>query len=1220
MVSSVFFLGSSRAIVDAMNRYYRIVLAVVAGLVLFPVLIKPEPIESKSPNWTVGEHPRLLATAAEKSAIVSKLTTPGTASAAIWSSFVSSNFKDNSHSYADGAFLYWVTGNATAGMQAVDTAQAWIDSTPAGLTPYGGSFDPSWYYYQDLLLIYDFAYDLLTPTQKTQWRNYIALQGSKCDASSPGYAPGNINTLWMFCEYASAVELEGENVVIDTTDEDVFRSGAANTADKLFYPINDSNFKITDTPGQASPDYTEGVDYIYRFVPGCSARCIDWSPSGGGTREPTPGQHYYVSYTFTPAVATWKSVARSAIEFHLNYQWHDGYYNGGLNPYGNLVAEQLPLFSEILKRDTGVDLSRDPDVKRIVDMYMYSKLPSSPAGVPIRFNTINDTGAWTNYDANAWTYPSPSYDYFYKSWLRPFIAWGTSQYATDAEGYGQKYLWLWANAYRNAGGNILYTPRADWREALWINNTAVTPYVNNPAVPSASWPKARYFRGKEVIYAQTNDWNTPNTQGALMSMVAGNHNYQNEHDQGDAGSFTFFSKNEDWAIDPGYGDGALGNSLVDHNSVGLDGGGYTLSGIYGVANSTSYLGGFAHFDDVALNDDASAMAADLTHAWSLTSTPYVQKDERYVTTINGSKSSYMIVGDDFQKDNGTHSYEWLLHTGLGNTTVIAGNKVTITGARNSATMDVYSLGPVAGTWTKTTSSVGNVGPHPVLKDQALATTNAQFLHVLLPTSVGETKPTVSSTSVANAIVATVTWPDGAVDTIIWRTAAGTITSGSLTTDAQLTVVRTASGQVTGLVALAGRSVMQNGTSLLTVADGTAPVTVTAFGPTATLYATDASKVRLGLPFVTSASLEDGGLSIPVTNDGSVAYINGGLPLGQVRRDHGILYAQDFNDSYTHDLFRYNLIRSPAEQFGIVSGALELRETTYDWPSFSRRDSTVWRRSGLFPTLIPQLEVGNADVSFRYKFNGALGTNAKFRIYLRTVDRNPIDFQTNQDYVRVEMNAVQGGVAQNQVIVGQRVNGSWSTLSDNETLTSSLAPGSAVINDGNWHTVKVSLLGDTVQVFVDGASVVSGTLATTIPTAPTSGYTEWGVTGSTPVLLDDYQVKAIDQTPPVPPTAGDLRINLTGQGTLNLAYAQGSSTDAQSITLYESASPIQPGDNPGSLTVISSDSSLTTLAFNGADRTKYHAVVVHDSSNNLSLLLPLAVDTSPPAAITDLHAL
>lgn len=1181
---------------------------------------------AKNPGWQPGEHPRLIVTAAEKNSIVAKLTTPGTVSSAVWDRFLTNNFRNNPRDYADNAFLYWVTGSQSAGQQAINVAEAWMNDHPAGLEVLSSSFNAAWYNYMDLLLTYDFTADLLTSQQRTNWLNYIALQGAKCDAAGTGYAPGNMNTLWMFCEYASAELLEGENVVITVVDEPHLRGSGA--GDRLNYVINGANFKINDTVNQPTGDYTENADYRYAAVSGCGARCIDWSLSGPGTKEPAVGTQYYVSYTFTPDVAAWKSNGRTAFENHLNYQWHDGYYRGGLNPYGNLVAEMVPFFVEMFKRDIGLDYGRHADLKKIVDMYLYSKLPSTNAGVTRRFNTINDTGDWTNDYGDAWLYPLAKYPE-YRSWLRPFVAWSTAEYANDPAGYDQRYLWLWTQAYRQADGSLKDTPVPDWREALWINDSLATPYLNTVAVPMATWPTTRYFRGQEVIYASTNDWNQPNSNAALMSFIAGNHNYLNEHDQGDSGSFTFFSLGEDWSVDPGYADpdAGTGYRLQDHNAVGIDGHGYATSGVYGVPGASADFGGFAHFDDVALTADASAAAADLTNAWTLTATPYVQRDQRYLAMVNGSQPSYLVIADDIQKDAANHSYEWYMHSGLGNTVTISGPTATITGGRTGAALDLYSLGPETAVITKTDSTVGNIGPrpkawlppdpHPLIQVKASGVPQARFLHLLIPGIAANPKPAITSTVVDGGTQAAVTWPDGTTDTILWRYDGGTITGADgVVSDAKVTIIRRAGGQVTGLIAMAGRSVTQNGTELMAAVDGAATTTVVAFGPTAGVYATDAARLRLGLPFVTAATLEDGGAAVPVWNDGTTAYINGGRPLADLRRGDGVRYRQDFNDRSNRDLFRFNLSKNPTEQFGVASDALELRQTPYEWPSFSRRDSTPWRRSALFPTMIPPLEHGDGIYSFRYRFENAPSGNAAFRVYFRTTDRNPIDWVTNQDYVRVELQAVAGGSAANQVILGQRVNGPWAGPSDNDILTATLPPATVALNDANWHSVIVRLVGDEVRVTVDGAKIIEGSLSS----APAAGYLAWSVVGSTPVLLDDVEVDTIDETAPAPPTAGTLIIHPDGTGALTATFGQGSSTDMSQLKLYESASPIAANTDPATLTSLATTNSPTsTLSISGARQTLYHAMAVQDSSGNRSVLVPLAVDLAPPATVTDLQA-
>lgn len=1185
-------------------------LLVLGTLTIVLVVALPKQTQSKLPTWTTDEHPRLLASPAEKAAIVAKLTTPGTPSYQVWQAFLTSNFSDRSRDYADPAFKYWITGDLTSGNKAITTAESWITYVPSGITPGGSAFNENWYNYLDLILTYDFTYDLIVAQgKKEMFLNYIAMQGVLCDTGNPGYAPGNINLIWAICEYGSAMLLEGENYALDVVDEPVLK-WFGGSAEKLKYLYTNTNIKISDASGSATADYTEGVDFLYRNVAGCAARCIDWSPSGAGTKEPGIGSTYYVSYTFTPDIANWKSTTRTAFEYHLNYQWHDGYYQGGVSPYGNLVTEQLPMAIEMLKRDTGVDYTQNPDIKKIADMYIYSELPSNggAVGVTRRFNTINDSNDWAAGGSDALTYPSPGF-YQYKTWTRPFIDWAMSAYANDSEGYAARYAWLWAHAYRNADGTIRYNPVPDWREALWMNNAALAPYMNTTTLPPAPWPTQRYFRGRELVVARTDTWNQMNNQATYFSFVSGNHNYQNEHDQADSGSFTFFSQNEDWGIDPGY----YANDLMDHNGVGIDGTGFNATG---VPYTLPSWGGSTHFGDVALNAGASVVALDRAPAWTLTATPNVQRDQRFTALVNGTQTPYLVVADDIKKDDSNHSYEWYMHTGPGNTVSINGSKATITGSRTGALLEAYSLGPESSTYTSGSVTVGNLGAHQRLVDTASATTQARFLHLLIPSNGSNPAPTVVRTAVTNGIQAVVTWADGTTDTILWRYAGSTITStDNVVSDARLTIVRRLGSEITGLIVNQGRSVVDNGRALLTAVDGTQPISVSAIGTTATVSASDTATLRLGLPFVTSTTLEDGSVAMPIYNDGAVVYINGGLVLNQVRRNNGQLYHLDFNNGLVGDLFRFNILKLPSEKFSPQSGALELSETIRDWPSFSRRDSTPRRLTGLWPTMIPQHDVGDASYHFRYRFSDMSGGTRDFRLYFRTLDRNPIDWSTNQDYIRLDLNAMQGGAAQNQVTLSQRVNGTWSGIDDNEVVTASLPAVSAAIADTAWHDLTVTLEGATATVVLDGTTIITGTLPQTLGT----GYVQTKVIGSSTVLLDSVEYNVVDHVAPVAPTAGVLNVQHDGNGQYSLTFGHGSSADVATVKLYASADPIEPTTNLAGLSLVAS-SANTAGNLTGVDRTKYHAFGVSDASGNSSLLLPLTIDVTPPATIIDLQAL
>lgn len=1188
--------------------------------------------QADSANWQPGQHPRLIFTAGDKPALLAKIAQPGTVAQQEWNDFLANNRANvGTHDvdYADGAVIYWLTGDATAGQAAIHHAEQFMAAYPNGLPAGPLNFDLNYYEYRDTLLTYDLAYDLLTPTQRATWLQYIAHQGSVCQAASPGSSTGNIHMTWLLCVYGSAILLDGENYSLQVTDEPVTRGQTANGGDAIQYPTDASNFRINTSPGQTGSVYQEDTDFTYSSVAGVCTRCINWAPTGAGTSEPAAGTTYYISYTFTPNIARWKSDSRAAFEYHLDHQWHDGFYSGGLNPYGNLVADLLPYFFKMFKNDLGIDYGQDPDVKRLVDMYTYLKLPAERYYDEPNFLTLNDSSWPNSAPGDAWQWPVGYNDSWHDHWhsfLRTFVDWATSEYANDPEGYGQRYAWLWTQAYRNASGQpsytvatggTEYTTTPDWREALWSNNTLLSPYLNTTAVPAVSWPQQRYFRGKEVVVDRTDNPGAPDPNATTVSMVAGNHSYFNEHDQGDSGSFTFSSLGRDWVMDPGYGFTAL----TDHNVVGIQG---LSSGGYPALIPGYPFGGFTHFTATALTNQASVMSADLHNAWSTTvgSSP-VQRANRYLMSIHdGQTPAYLIIGDDLQRaDAATDTFHWYLHAAqFTNVTIDApDHRAVLTANLSGQTMNVTTAWPVATDPTLAASGDGSMGNHIRLDDAVSSTADPYFLHLMTPG--GDGAAAIISTAVAGGDLTQVNWPNNVADTILWKTGSATISGGGVTSDAQLTLVRTTNGTITGLAVLSGRSVSFNGQTLLAVSDGQAPVTVSAFGPTASLQATDASQLQLGLPFVTAATLEDGGVSVPVYNDGNNAFINTDLPLSEVRRGDGVRYQQPFTDGNLMNLVRFNIDKNPVDQFTAGPDGLALSATNYDWPSLSKRDSTVYRRSGIFPTVIPPLDHSDAVFNFRFRFADPSANTRDFHIYFRTTDINPTDWYTNQNYVRLDFNAANNGTPVNQITLGQRVNGAWTSIGDNETLTASLPAVNDTLTDGNWHAVSLKLLGDQATLLVDGQTLIDHqTLPTTIPTAPSSGYLQWRVVGSSVVDFKDLVVNAIDQSPPTVPTSAVLYIQPNGTGSVQAVFGHGTSTDLHSLTLYESASPIDAHTDPAALTtLVSTTQPTTTMALSGANRTAYHALAVQDTTGNRSLLVPVTVDTTPPAAVTNLQA-
>ncbi|MBI5466861.1 MAG: hypothetical protein HY975_01435 [Candidatus Kerfeldbacteria bacterium] len=233
-----------------------------------------------------------------------------------------------------------------------------------------------------------------------------------------------------------------------------------------------------------------------------------------------------------------------------------------------------------------------------------------------------------------------------------------------------------------------------------------------------------------------------------------------------------------------------------------------------------------------------------------------------------------------------------------------------------------------------------------------------------------------------------------------------------------------------------------------------------------------------------------------------------------------------------------------------------------------------------------------------------------RVYLRTYDRNAAEWVTNQDYVRVELDPIAGTVT-----LGQRVNGPWSTISDNETLTATIATGNASFNDLSQHTLAVRLDGLAATVTLDGQAVASGTLS---EPAPTTGYVQWKVLGTSSVYIDDFLVNVIDTTIPVAPTGGTIIINGLGAGSASAQYTFGPSTDATSLVVYESLNPISPSTDPATLTQLGAGGTSTAISFTGATAGRYYALAVRDLAGNISQLTSVVPDVTAPAAVLDLR--
>jgi len=1166
--------------------------------------------DGRSREWVAGEHPRLMVTNAEKSALITKLTTSGTVSAATWSQFVtynqSANTSANNHHYADAGILYWVTGNATYGQRAHDAVMNYVN-TGTIYTPSVANYELGFWRYRDMLLNFDFAYDRFSEAERQQVYNLIIQQGLKCHMANPAWGPGNINGLWGLCQYASAVMLDGENRTYTVTDHALSMGAANSRAAALPHNGNITNMTVRTTPGGPIM-FTSPIDFTTCTSSVEGDRCLDWAPAGA---EPAPGSTYYVSYTIVPRTDVWRSSGRSFLEYHLNYHWRGGSYTGGLHPYTGAATETVLDLIEIVKRDLGVDYGQNQDLKQAVDMLLYQRLPNTAgAYAGHRFDMLSDSGNW----GENWI-DHPSSVGGYRGWLRRLMVWGTKQYGTDPDGYGQRYLWAWGKYYRNANGTIKpYGQVLDWREALWFNDALVSSYPVT-TLPTPNWPKTKFFRGRDMMYARTDQFDTTNTNAALVSLIASNHNHQSEHDQGDSGSFTFYSNQEDWAIDPGYQtDVGSGANLYDHNTVGIDGGGYNASGIYGMDWTTPRYGGFSYLKNVALNDGASTATAELTRAWSLTATPYVDHHQRYLTMVNGGPSSYLVIADDIKKDNANHSYQWYFSTGPGNTISRTGSVATVTGARNQATLDIHTVTPSTTTHAVEDWSAGNIWPQPYkrLTITASNTANPNFLHLLIPTPNGSTKPVVTNSAVTNGTKATITWSNGMTDTVLWRTAtSGTITDGTITTDAKVTIVREQNNTVTGLVVQQGRTVNRGAQAILETLDGMQPVTVSAMGTVVSVTGADASRIRLLLPSPVTAQVGDGLIPLSLVRSSAVVTITAGQAFDMYGIEHGTLVDENFDDKYLPELYLHNYDKYPPLDQSAVSGALDLRSTNYDWPSRSRRDSTPWHRSGNTPSVIPPDVIGDADYSFKFRFLDDTIAGRKFRTYFRTVDVDSDDWETVQQYLRLEFDG-----AANQVTIAQRVNSPLVGIGNNDVVTETTSTNPVSLGGTDWQEVSVRLRGNTLTLRVNNVLVFDGQLTSVIPTA---GYLQWRVIGGSRVQLDDLNVSSIDETIPLAPTSANMSVSGTN-GIIQPVYGDGRSPDATTLKVYASDTDIVPSTDPDTLTVVASvAASFNIISLLNIESGVRYAVGVQDAAGNRSLLTNVTRDETAPASIQDLQA-
>jgi len=213
----------------------------------------------------------------------------------------------------------------------------------------------------------------------------------------------------------------------------------------------------------------------------------------------------------------------------------------------------------------------------------------------------------------------------------------------------------------------------------WLGSTVSLPYVLLFADPTlkplhpaaAGLPLSRRFARGQV--ALRDGW-TANS--SLVTLTCGE-GIPGVWNQGDEGSFTFASRQENFVVDTGSGRGRT----ADHNAILIDGKGQASDG-----GPAAVQGTIRRYEDFG---DWCVVEADATRAYHRTPAKRVRR--RLVFIRRGGP--LLILADEVVGSGKAHRFEWLMHTASGNAIEPTDKGFTILGARKGAVCEVRVLDP-----------------------------------------------------------------------------------------------------------------------------------------------------------------------------------------------------------------------------------------------------------------------------------------------------------------------------------------------------------------------------------------------------------------------------------------------------------------------------------------------------------------------------------------------
>ena len=481
----------------------------------------------------------------------------------------------------------------------------------------------------------------------------------------------------------------------------------------------------------------------------------------------------------------------------------DGSYREG-TLYLCWSMRHLVYYFAARKRFDGFDYGTDPAVRAVERWLPYELDPRGNA----RVNNMNDQ---TDY------YRPLARHSTYSAWAQS--AWGSGIAA-----------YMWEHSAGPLGKDML-DENDKASTVLW--HAGVAP-VNPGTVLSRS-----HVWGDRGLYCFRTGWpDGASSNDVVFSFYSGE--FHGGHAQEDQNQFTLAAYGEKLVLD--HGAGAQAKETEAHNLVRIDGNGQH--------NAGSSIGTDGRIVAYITTDYSDYVAGDATEAYT-THSPYnnygvpypssnwswgwyganpVEHAIRRVIAVHGDGvPPYFVIRDDVKKDAGVHHYDWCMHTGASALIDTTGNAITITSG--GASLFLYAIQPARAGVTTQLAAFDNLNEDPNSRLLTLGANavDPHFTMLLIPLPANTAPPVATPRTIAGGAGLRLEWASGAIDEILMRTPAspggsaiaGEIFPGTVTSDAQLAVVRTQGVQVTGYTLVAATWLSAGTTLLASVEDGPA---------------------------------------------------------------------------------------------------------------------------------------------------------------------------------------------------------------------------------------------------------------------------------------------------------------------------------------------------------------------------------------------------------------